>query len=77
MMTDIWKNKLFFGDNLDTMREHILDESIDLIYLDPPFNSKASYNVLFKEQNGTDSAAHITATAFEDACRWDMTAYGR
>jgi site-specific DNA-methyltransferase (adenine-specific) len=40
-------NKLFYGDNLDVLRTHIADESVDLIYLDPPFNSNASYNVLF------------------------------
>lgn len=48
-----WKNKLFFGDNLKVMRSHIADESVDLIYLDPPFNSKATYNVLFEEKNGS------------------------
>jgi len=40
-------NLLFFGDNLDVLRQHIKDESVDLIYLDPPFNSNATYNVLF------------------------------
>lgn len=70
-----WKNKLFFGDNLDIMRGHnIHDESVDLIYLDPPFNSKASYNVLFQEKNGTSSPAQITA--FEDTWRWDIKAEG-
>lgn len=67
---DEWKNKLYFGDNLTIMREHIQDESVDLIYLDPPFNSKATYNVLFREKNGTDSAAQITA--FEDTWHWDI-----
>jgi 16S rRNA G966 N2-methylase RsmD len=38
-----WKNKLYFGDNLDILREHVADESVDLIYLDPPFNSNANY----------------------------------
>jgi len=42
-------NRLYYGDNLDILREHIPDESVDLIYLDPPFNSKRSYNVLFDE----------------------------
>ena len=42
-MTDEWKNKLYFGDNLEVMRKCIDDESVDLIYLDPPFNSKANY----------------------------------
>jgi len=66
----MWKNKLYYGDNLNIMRENIADESIDLIYLDPPFNSKASYNVLFKEKNGTNSAAQITA--FDDTWHWDI-----
>ena len=61
-------NKLYFGDNLDIMREHIPDESVDLIYLDPPFNSKATYNVLFQEKNGSQSGAQITA--FEDTWHW-------
>ena len=47
-----WKNKLYFGDNLDILREHVPDESVDLVYLDPPFNSNATYNVLFKEASG-------------------------
>ena len=67
-----WKNQLYFGDNLDIMRNHIPDESVDLIYLDPPFNSKATYNVLFGEANGTQSAAQITA--FEDTWHWDIKA---
>jgi len=68
-MTDKeWKNRLYFGDNLDILRDHIADESVDLIYLDPPFNSNASYNVLFAEKNGTRSRAQITA--FEDTWHW-------
>lgn len=63
-----WKNKLYFGDNLYILREHVLDESVDLIYLDPPFNSKATYNVLFAEKNGSQSTAQITA--FEDTWHW-------
>ena len=59
-----WKNRLYFGDNLKILREHVADESVDLIYLDPPFNSNANYNVLFKEKSGEESAAQITA--FED-----------
>jgi DNA modification methylase len=62
------KNKLYFGDNLTILREQIADESIDLIYLDPPFNSAANYNVLFSEQSGQQSAAQITA--FEDTWHW-------
>ena len=64
-----WKNQLYFGDNLDILRNHVADESVDLIYLDPPFNSKANYNVLFREQSGQQSAAQITA--FEDTWHWD------
>jgi len=71
-MADEWENLLYFGDNLDILREHIADQSVDLIYLDPPFNSQASYNVLFRERNGTDSAAQIKA--FDDFWHWDMTA---
>jgi len=41
-------NQLYYGDNLQVLREHIADESVDLIYLDPPFNSKRDYNLLFK-----------------------------
>lgn len=63
------KNLLYFGDNLDILRNHISDESVDLIYLDPPFNSNANYNVLFRETGGQRSAAQITA--FEDSWRWD------
>src|SRR5205823_3401599 len=67
-MQDNWKNKLFFGDNLRILREHVEDESVDLIYLDPPFNSSANYNILFKEQSGEQSVAQITA--FEDTWHW-------
>ncbi len=70
MPTENWKNKLYFGDNLGILREHVADESVDLIYLDPPFNSKATYNILFQEKNGTDSAAQITA--FEDTWHWGI-----
>jgi len=65
-----WKNKLYYGDNLYILREHIQDESVDLIYIDPPFNSNATYNVLFQETNGTASAAQIAA--FEDTWHWNM-----
>src|SRR5205823_12483661 len=61
-------NKLFFGDNLHILREHIADESVDLIYLDPPFNSKRDYSVLFKTPKGHESDAQITA--FEDSWHW-------
>ena len=67
-----WKNKLYFGDNLNILRECVPDASIDLIYLDPPFNSNANYNVLFKEKSGEQSAAQITA--FEDTWQWSLEA---
>jgi site-specific DNA-methyltransferase (adenine-specific) len=65
-------NTLYYGDNLNVLRLHIPDESIDLIYLDPPFNSNATYNVLFSEQDGSRSAAQIEA--FTDTWRWDQAA---
>ena len=67
-----WKNKLYFGDNLNILRECVPDAGIDLIYLDPPFNSNANYNVLFKEKSGEESAAQITA--FEDTWQWSLEA---
>jgi len=63
-----WKNQLYFGDNLGILREHIPVDSVDLIYLDPPFNSKATYNMLFKEPGGEQSPAQIAA--FEDTWKW-------
>jgi adenine specific DNA methylase Mod len=62
-------NVLYYGDNLAVLRESIKDESIDLIYLDPPFNSNASYNVLFKAPTGEQSQAQIEA--FEDTWHWN------
>jgi len=64
------ENTLYYGDNLQILRNYIEDESVDLIYLDPPFNSKASYNILFKEPEGTLSEAQITA--FEDSWHWTL-----
>jgi site-specific DNA-methyltransferase (adenine-specific) len=66
------KNQLYFGDNLAVLREHIKDESVDLIYLDPPFNSRQDYNVLFAERDGTRSASQIMA--FEDTWEWNTDA---
>ncbi len=62
------RNKLYFGDNLKILRDYVADASVDLIYLDPPFNSSATYNVLFKEKSGEESAAQIMA--FEDTWQW-------
>ncbi len=69
MPKPITRNTLFYGDNLPILREHIPDESVDLIYLDPPFNSNRSYNVLFKDESGREADAQITA--FEDAWHWN------
>ena len=66
--TNVPPNQLYFGDNFEILRQHIADESVDLIYLDPPFNSNATYNVLFRERSGEESAAQITA--FDDTWRW-------
>jgi DNA modification methylase len=65
-------NQLYYSDNLDVLRRHIDDESIDLVYLDPPFNSNATYNVLFAERDGTQAASQIKA--FEDSWKWDREA---
>ncbi len=61
-------NTLYYGDNLDVLRSNITDESVDLIYLDPPFNSKRIYNVIFTSPKGDQSEAQITA--FEDSWTW-------
>lgn len=65
-------NTLYYGDNLDVLRRYIKDETVDLIYLDPPFNSNANYNVLFSEQDGSRAAAQIQA--FQDTWQWDQSA---
>jgi site-specific DNA-methyltransferase (adenine-specific) len=65
-------NVLYYGDNLEVLRKHFPNECVDLIYLDPPFNSKADYNILFKESSGEESAAQIQA--FSDFWHWDKTA---
>lgn len=62
-------NHLYYGDNLDILRDNIPDESVDLVYLDPPFNSQATYNVLFKAPSGQQSEAQIEA--FEDTWHWN------
>ena len=65
-------NHLYYGDNLSVLRDSIASDSVDLIYLDPPFNSNASYNVLFKGPDGAGSAAQIEA--FDDTWHWNDTA---
>ncbi|MDH7513509.1 MAG: DNA methyltransferase [Clostridiales bacterium] len=62
------ENTLYYGDNLDILKRYIPDESVDLVYLDPPFKSDQNYNILFKEQNGSRAASQIRA--FEDTWIW-------
>jgi site-specific DNA-methyltransferase (adenine-specific) len=61
---------LYYGDNLDILRRYLKDESVDLVYLDPPFNSAQNYNAFFHEKDGTDAASQIHA--FEDTWHWDI-----
>jgi site-specific DNA-methyltransferase (adenine-specific) len=63
------ENRLYYRDNLDILQRYVTDETVDLVYLDPPFKGKQDYNVLFAEQDGSRSAAQIKA--FEDTWRWD------
>ena len=65
-------NTLYYGDNLEVLREHISDESVDFIYLDPPFNSNRNYNVIFKDESGRKSDAQIMA--FGDIWHWGASA---
>lgn len=65
-------NHLYYGDNLDVLRQQIRDETVDLVYLDPPFNSNATYNVLFRGPSGDASQAQIEA--FEDTWHWNNAA---
>lgn len=66
------RNTLYYGDNLDILRRYIADESVDLVYLDPPFNSNRSYNVLFKDESGGEAPAQIQA--FDDTWHWNAHA---
>src|SRR5947199_9091748 len=61
---------LYYGDNLDVLRRHVKDETVDLVYLDPPFKSNQDYNVLFAEKDGTGSASQFKA--FEDTWEWNQ-----
>ena len=63
---------LYYGDNLDILTRYIGDESVDLVYLDPPFNSEQNYNAFFQEKDGTAAASQIRA--FEDTWSWNMDA---
>lgn len=72
MPQPITHNTLFYGDNLLILRDYIANESVDLVYLDPPFNSSRNYNVLFKDESGLDAEAQIVA--FEDSWHWGSSA---
>jgi DNA modification methylase len=69
----MFRNTLYYGDNLEVMREFIPDESVDLVYLDPPFNSARDYNVLFKQAKRDENQAQITA--FSDTWLWSKKHY--
>ena len=71
-MPDLATNVLYYGDNLDILRRYLPDAALDLVYLDPPFNSNADYNVLFAEKSGEKAQAQITA--FEDTWEWGLEA---
>jgi site-specific DNA-methyltransferase (adenine-specific) len=66
------KNKLYYGDNLEVLKRYVKDETVDLVYLDPPFNSRQDYNVLFAEKDGSQSSSQIHA--FEDTWEWNLDA---
>ena len=79
------KNHLYYGDNLDVLRRYVKDESVDLVYLDPPFNSRQDYNVLFAEKDGSQSSSPGSPRtglrpwggeihAFEDTWEWNPDA---
>jgi len=63
-------NTLYYGDNLEILRKYIKDETVDLVYLDPPFNSQRAYNVIFQDKTGKDATAQIHA--FEDTWTWSQ-----
>src|SRR6059058_5145668 len=65
-------NLLYYGDNLDILSRYIPDESVDLVYLDPPFNSNRDYNVIFRDESGRKSDAQLLA--FEDTWHWGPAA---
>ena len=66
------KNQLYYGDNYEVLKRYVKDETVDLVYLDPPFNSRQDYNVLFAEKDGSQSSSQIRA--FEDTWEWNIDA---
>jgi len=69
-----WKNKLYFGDNLDILRDKIPDNFVDLIYLDPPFKSGRTYNIIFQPEAGEIKGANAEIKTFEDTWKWGIEA---
>src|SRR5215471_17035401 len=63
-------NRLFYGDNLDVLRRHIADASVDLVYLDPPFQSGKEYNLIFERRSGKPEHERAQAEAFKDSWKW-------
>lgn len=70
MTTGLSKNRLFYGDNLEVLRQNLGTETVDLVYLDPPFNSNRSYNVIFNRHQTVDDANSAQIQAFDDTWRW-------
>ena len=71
-MTDLATNVLYYGDNLDILRRYLSDASVDLVYLDPPFNSNREDNVMFRDESGNATGAQLLA--FEDTWHWGPSA---
>src|SRR3990172_7963123 len=71
-MTEERTRIIYYGDNLDMLRAHISTESVDLVYLDPPFKSQQQYNLLFRTVKGEPAEAQVRA--FSDTWRWDQAA---
>jgi site-specific DNA-methyltransferase (adenine-specific) len=70
-MTDLATNVLYYGDNLDILRRYLPETCVDLVYLDPPFNSNRDYNVIFRESGNATDAQLL---AFEDTWHWGPSA---
>ena len=71
-VTDLATNMLYYGDNLDILRRYLPDAAVDLVYLDPPFNSNRDYNVIFRDESGNATDAQLLA--FEDTWHWGPSA---
>lgn len=69
-MKFVQTNQLYYGDNLDVLRQYVRDDSVDLVYLDPPFNSNRNYSVIFNRNGQVDDANSAQIEAFEDTWHW-------